>query len=100
MTHTVKRPAHPGALIREDVLPAHDLSISGAARLLNTARANFHNMLQGEVALTPDMAIKIEAAFGVSPDLLLRMQAAFDLAEAREREAEITAGIQRQPLAA
>lgn len=100
MNDAVKRPAHPGSLIREDVLPAYGLSVSATARLLNVNRANLHGVLSGDVAMTPDMAIKLEAAFGVSADLLLRMQAAFDLAEARDREAAITAGITRQTLAA
>lgn len=93
-------PSHPGAIIRDEVLPHFGLSVLAAAVALNTPRANLHKLLNGQTALTPEMALKIEKAFGTSADLMINTQAQYDLARARERAAEITAGVTRQQVAA
>ncbi|RZJ04522.1 MAG: addiction module antidote protein, HigA family [Brevundimonas sp.] len=94
-------PAHPGEIIRDEVLPAFGLSIVEVADALNVARPGFNNMLNGKRALTHEMALKIEAAFGVSAEMLTVAQNEYDLARARSRAREITAGIRkRAPFAA
>ena len=100
MTDALINPAHPGILIRDEVLPSFGLDQGRAADVLRTARPGFNNLLNGKRAMTPEMALKIEAAFGVSASLLLNAQANYDLAEARKRAADITAGVERQTLAA
>lgn len=90
--------AHPGELIREDILPAFGLSVVAACRVLKVNRPHFSRVLGGQAAVTPDMALKIEKAFGTSASLLVNMQAAFDLAEARGRDPAVE--IQRQSLPA
>lgn len=92
-------PAHPGELIRSEILPAYGLTVSAAADVLNITRANLTRVLDGKAALTHELALKIETAFGTAADLLTSMQNQFDLARARERAAEITAGVERQTLA-
>ncbi len=94
-------PAHPGEIVREDVLPAFGLSIVEAAEALNVARPGFNNMLNGKRALTHEMALKLEAAFGVSAELLTNIQNEYDLAQARAHASQIVAGIRkREPIAA
>ena len=82
-------PAHPGPIVRHDVLEPLGLSVSTAAQVLGVARPTLSNLLDGRAALTPEMAIRIETAFGAEADHLLRVQLTFDLAEARRRQDQI-----------
>ena len=83
------RPAHPGQFIRMEVIEPPDLSITQAAKVLGVSRPALSALLNGRASLSPDMALRIEKAFGPKMDTLLRMQTAYDIAEARDREAEI-----------
>jgi antitoxin HigA-1 len=78
-----KNPPHPGDLIRTEVIDALGLSVSKAAQLLKVRRATLSDLLCGKAALTPEMALRIEKAFGPDMDHLLRMQLAYDVARAR-----------------
>jgi antitoxin HigA-1 len=86
----MKNPPHVGETIREDVIEAAGLNISKAAELLGVRRATLSDLVNGKAALTADMALRLEKAFGVSMDLLLRMQAAYDAAQARAKADQIT----------
>lgn len=92
-------PSHPGELIREETLPSYQLTVSAAAVLLQVTRPNLTRLLKGQAALSPEMAVKIEKAFGVSAELLLTMQARYDLARIRAG-ADVAASIERQVLPA
>lgn len=94
----MRNPAHPGELIRDEVLPSFGLTISKAVEILGVSRPNFNHMLNGKRSLTPDMALRIEKAFGVSSELLMSMQARHDLAQARLESEEIIASIQPQKM--
>ena len=72
-------PVHPGEVLREDVLPALDLSVTDAARALRVSRQTLHRVLAGTSAITPAMALRIGKFCGNGPDLWLRMQEAYDL---------------------
>jgi len=52
-------PTHPGAILREDVLPALDLSVSQAARDLRISRQGLHRILAEEAGISPEMALKV-----------------------------------------
>lgn len=91
-------PSHPGELIRDEILPAFGLSKTAAATALAITRANLHRVLEGQAALSPELALKIEKAFGTSAQLLTAMQANHDLAAARRNFAAVTAGVERQAL--
>ncbi len=80
----MKKPPHPGDLIRTEVIEALGLSISKAAEILQVRRATLSDLLHGKAALTPEMALRIEKAFGPEMDHLLRMQLAYDVAKTRE----------------
>jgi addiction module HigA family antidote len=79
----MKNPPHPGDLIKTEVIEALGLSVSKAAGILKVRRATLSDLLHGKAALTPEMALRIERAFGPDMDHLLRMQLAYDVAQAR-----------------
>jgi addiction module HigA family antidote len=63
--------------------------VAQAAKTIKITRQQLHNVVQGRSAVTPQMALRFEKAFGGSADMWLRMQAAYDLAQARRREGEM-----------
>lgn len=75
-------PTHPGIMLREDVLPALELSVTEAASQLGVSRQNLYRLLAGEVAVTPEMALRLGKFCGNGPELWLRMRQAFDLRKA------------------
>ena len=85
----IKDPAHPGTIIRVEVLAPLDLSVTAADEALDVARPTLSNVLNARASLSPEMAIRIEKAFGPKADHLLRLQLAYDLAQVRRRESEI-----------
>lgn len=82
-------PVHPGGFIRRSVLP-DGLSVTAAAAALGVGRPALSNLLNEKASLTPEMALRVEKAFGVRMDTLLRMQTRYDAWQMRQREKEIT----------
>ena len=85
----MKNPAHPGGFVRHEIIEALDLSVTAAARVLGVTRAALSAVLNERARLSPEMALRIEKAFGVSMDTLMRMQNSYDIARTRTRAAEI-----------
>ena len=85
----MKNPPHPGDLIRTEIIEALDLAVSKAAKILKVRRATLSDLLHGKAALTPEMALRIEKAFGPDMDHLLRMQLAYDVAKTRAHAPKI-----------
>ena len=81
----MKDPAHPGGFVRSEILDALELSVTDAAAALGVTRAALSALLNERAALSADMAIRIEKAFGVSMETLMRMQNSYDIAQARQR---------------
>ena len=77
-------PSHPGEIIREDVIGDLGLSVTDAARLLGVGRPALSAVLNERASLSPEMALRLEKAFGVSMELLLKMQLQFDIAHVRK----------------
>jgi addiction module HigA family antidote len=82
----MKNPPHPGELIRTEIIQALGLNVSQAADILKVRRATLSDLLNGKAALSPDMALRIEKAFGTDMDHLLRMQVAHDVSQSRQRK--------------
>ncbi len=82
------KPPHPGNFIRDEVLAEFGLSITRTAEILGVRRATLSDLVNGK-ALSPEMALRIEKAFGVSMDTMLRMQAWYDSFTMRQRAGEI-----------
>lgn len=87
----MKNPPHPGDLIKTEIIEALDLNVSKAADILKVRRATLSDLIHGKAALTPEMALRIEKAFGPDMNHLLRMQLAYDVAKTREHACEIDA---------
>ena len=85
----MKAPAHPGGFVKSEIIEALGLSVTAAADVLGVTRPALSALLNERAHLSPEMAIRIEKAFGVAMDTLMRMQNSYDIAEARKREAEI-----------
>ncbi len=83
------RPAHPGQFIRMEIMEPLALTVTEAAKALDVTRPTLSALVNERSALSPEMALRIEKAFGVKMDTLLRMQTAHEIAEARRRESEI-----------
>ena len=84
---TMHNPPHPGETLREDVLPALGLTVTEAAGQLGVTRAALSRVLNCRAAISPEMALRIEAWLGVEnggrADLWLGQQGAYDLWKAR-----------------
>ncbi len=92
-------PTHPGALLREDILPALALTQTGFAQRLGVSRWTVVQLLQERQAVTPDMALRLERLLGHTAESWLRMQQAVDLWGSRQNAAKL-AGIRRLEFAA
>ena len=68
-------PPHPGAFIREEILEELGLTVSAAARALDVRRATLSDLINGNAALSAEMALRSEKAFGLTMETLLNMQA-------------------------
>ena len=83
-----RKPTHPGAILREDVLPALGLTQGALADRLGVSRRTVSEVLHERRAVTPDLAIRLGRMLGHSPESYLRMQTDVDvwqLTQANER---------------
>ena len=71
-------PAHPGELLREDVIPATGKPKTELARLLGISRQHLHDILAERKPVSPEVAVRLGKLFGNGPGLWIRMQAAYD----------------------
>lgn len=81
----MKVPPHPGLSIRCDCLDPLELSVTEAAKVLEVTRQALNNVVNGKAGISPDMAIRLDKAFGGSAEAWLASQTAYDLAQARKR---------------
>ena len=88
---TMHNPPHPGAILRDDVLPALNLSVTAAARELGVTRAALSRVLHGHAGISPEMALRIERWLGVErggrAEVWAGMQLDHDLWRARRGKA-------------
>jgi addiction module HigA family antidote len=100
MTSSLHHP-HPGAILREDVLPALGLTVSEAASQLGVTRTALSRVINGRAAISAEMALRIEAWLGKDrggdAGLWLRMQANYDRHQADQHLRERIAKVQRAP---
>ena len=82
-------PLHPGQFVRTKIVEPLGLSVKDAAQALGVHRVALSRFLNEAASLSPDMAIRLEKAFGASMEDLMRMQNNYDIALAHERERDI-----------
>ncbi len=78
----MKNPPHPGLSVRHDCLEPLGLSVTKAAKKLGISRKQLSAIVNGHSGISPEMAIRLDKAFGGSADIWFRLQAAYDLAQA------------------
>ena len=85
----MKSPAHPGGFIKHEIVEPLGMTVTAAAQALGVTRAALSALLNERADLSPEMALRVEKAFGVSMDTLMHMQNNFDIARTRKRAGEI-----------
>lgn len=83
------RPPHPGEFIRDEILEELNLSVTQAAEILGVRRATLSDLINGHAALSAEMALRIDKAFGIDMETLMRIQTWYDIDAIRRRAHEI-----------
>jgi antitoxin HigA-1 len=78
----MKNPPHPGLSVRHDCLEPLGLSVTEAARILGVSRKQLSDIVNGHAGISPEMAIRLDKAFGGGAETWHRVQAAYDMAQA------------------
>lgn len=71
-----RRPTHPGAILREDVLPALAMTQTDLAQRLGASRLTVSDLLHEKRGITPEMALRVAKLLNTTPESWLRMQQA------------------------
>ena len=74
-----RKPSHPGAVLREDVLPELGITQATLASHLGVSRLTVSDLLHERRAFTAEMAVRVAKVIGGTPESWLRMQEALDL---------------------
>lgn len=94
-------PPHPGLTLRDDVLPALGLKVNEAAAQLGVSRVALSRVLNGHAAISPTLALRIEAWLGVDRGgearLWLAEQSAYDVWQAVQRFKTMPMHVQPAP---
>jgi addiction module HigA family antidote len=91
-------PPHPGLAVRYDCLEPLNLSVSRGAEILGVTRQALNNLVNGKSGISPEMAIRLDKAFGGGAAIWLKMQMNYDLAQALKRADDIR--VERVPVPA
>jgi addiction module HigA family antidote len=96
-------PRHPGLTLRDDVLPALGLNVTQAAEQLGVSRVALSRVLNGRAAISPEMALRIEAWLGKERGgdarVWLAEQSAYDMWQTEQRLKDTPLNVQRAPKA-
>ena len=90
-----RKPTHPGAILREDVLPSLNISQTDLADCLGVSRRTVSQILHEHRPLTPDMAIRLAHFLGTTPESWLNMQQALDVWELQRKNSRIYEQIEK-----
>lgn len=93
---SARKPTHPGAILREDVLPSLGMSVSAIARGLGVSRQMLHAVLAERSGISPEMALRLGVLLGNGAQLWVNMQMKYDLWQAEDRLHEVL--VQMQPI--
>lgn len=85
----MKNPPHPGLSVWHDCLDPLGLSVAEGAEALGVSRQAMNNLVRGKAGISPEMAIRLEKAFGGGAETWLRMQASYDLAQMAKKAGKI-----------
>jgi antitoxin HigA-1 len=82
---SMKVPPHPGLSVRFDCLDALGLSVTAGAKVLGVTRQALNNLVNERAGISPEMAIRLDKAFGGTAEAWMALQVAYDLAQARKK---------------
>lgn len=82
-------PPHPGQYVSEECIKPLGISVTKAAQGLGVSRSTLSRLVNGQIGVSPEMAVRLSMAFGSTPEMWLRLQNAYDLAEARRKAENI-----------
>lgn len=82
-------PAHPGEVVRDLCMEPLGLSVTAAASGLGVTRKTLSELLNGHAGISPEMAVRLEKAFGSTAEHWLAMQSQYDLWLVRSRRDDI-----------
>jgi addiction module HigA family antidote len=85
----MKNPPHPGLSVRHDCLEPLGLTVTMAARKLGVSRKQLSDIVNGRAGISPEMAVRLDKAFGGGAETWLRLQATYDLAQVLKRAKRI-----------
>lgn len=85
-----RRPTHPGAILREDVLPAIDMTQTELAERLGVSSLSVSELVHEKRVLPPEMAVRLAMLLNTSPESWLRMQEALDLWEVQQNPQKLS----------
>jgi len=88
LPHRGLPPMHPGALLRDEILPALGRPKTEIARLLGISRQTLYDILDERQPVSPMMALRLGKLCGNGPDLWLNLQKRYDLQSAERRLGE------------
>src|ERR1700686_4757244 len=81
----MKNPPRPGRIVRDECLQALGLSVTAGAKALGVTRQALNNLVNERAGISPEMAIRLDKAFGGTAEAWLALQTAYDLARARKK---------------
>jgi antitoxin HigA-1 len=84
--HSKRCPTHPGALLRDDIIPATGRTKAEIAGLLMISRQHLYDILQERKPVSPTVAVRLGKLFGDGAGIWTRMQAAYDTWQAEQTE--------------
>jgi antitoxin HigA-1 len=82
-------PPHPGEMIKELCLEPLGLSVTDAAKGLGVTRKALSELINGRSGVSPEMALRLEKAFGSTAETWLRMQLEYDLWQTEQRVGDL-----------
>lgn len=85
----MKKPPHPGRIVRQECIEPLKLTITEAAKRLGVTRQALNNVVNEKAGISPEMSIRLSKAFGSSPEVWLGLQMEYDLAQAEKESSHI-----------
>ncbi len=92
-------PPHPGLSVRHDCLEPLGLSVTAGAQVLGVSRKQLSALVNGRAGISPEMAIRLDKAFGGGASTWYQLQAAYDMAQALKKVDEIRVDLPEAVLA-
>ena len=80
----MKEPPHPGLSVRFDYIEPLGLSVTTGADVLGVSHQALKNLVNCKAGISPEMAIRLDTAFGGNAEAWLSLQTAYDLAQTRK----------------